>query len=182
MFQIDVPTAAAVEPTPAAPGTPGYFTDGNAIAGTPPTIVPADWFNQITDELLAIVIAGGLTPSKSVRNQVLLAIRSMLLALGGGYPILVNSSQTLSPGVYYTDTSQGPITITTNTFTTECYTFVDATNSWGTNNLTVNGGGYPIGNIVNNTATTFLANVSDYQFSMVPETDPASHVPYWRLV
>jgi hypothetical protein len=95
------------------------------------------------------------------------------IALGGTY---VNSSGTVSPGLYYVDTTAGPITLTVSSTLAGGYTFVDAGNFWGTNNLTVNGGGNPIGNIPTNTASTFLANVSDYQFSMVADA------AYWRLV
>jgi hypothetical protein len=80
MFQIDTSTAAAVEPTPAPAGTPGYFTDGNPATNTPATIVPADWFNQITDELLNVLSAAGITPSKSTRNQVATAISKLVSA------------------------------------------------------------------------------------------------------
>jgi hypothetical protein len=96
-----------------------------------------------------------------------------LIALGGTY---VNSSGTVSPGLYYVDTTAGPITLTVSSTLAGGYTFVDAGNYWGVNNLTVNGGGNPIGNIPTNVAATFLANVSDYQFSMVADAT------YWRLV
>jgi hypothetical protein len=78
MFQIDTSTAAAVEPTPAPAGTPGYFTDGNPATNTPATIVPADWFNQVTDELLNVLAAAGIAPSKATRNQVAAAINKLV--------------------------------------------------------------------------------------------------------
>ncbi|MDE2106940.1 MAG: hypothetical protein KGL39_57530 [Patescibacteria group bacterium] len=80
MFQIDDSTAAAVEPTPAAAGTPGYFTDGNPALGIPATIVSADWLNSITDELIALLSAAGITPAKATRNQVLAAINYLIKA------------------------------------------------------------------------------------------------------
>src|ERR1019366_9306578 len=89
---------------------------------------------------------------------------------------IIATSQTVGPGVYYVDTSGGAVTVTVAAALTGVYTFIDAKNSWGTNNLTVNGGGHNIGNVSTNVAATFLADVSDYQFSI----EAAS--TYWRLV
>ncbi len=78
MFQIDTITAVAVEPAPGAAGTPGFFTDGNPSLGIPATIVSADWFNAISDELLAILTAAGITPVKATHNQVVAAINLLI--------------------------------------------------------------------------------------------------------
>ncbi len=90
--------------------------------------------------------------------------------------IIVSTSQNVGPGTYLVDTSGGPITLTLTSVLIGVYTFIDAKNSWGTNNLTINGNGNNIGNIPSNVAATFLANVSDYQFTI----EAAS--TYWRLV
>ena len=75
MFRVDDPSAVPALPTPGAAGTPGYFTEG--VPGvTPATLVRADFLNMVQDELMAIVVAGGLTPSKTTRNQVLLALQA----------------------------------------------------------------------------------------------------------
>jgi hypothetical protein len=78
MFRIDNSTATAVEPAPSAAGTPGYFTDGDPVSNTPATIVPADWFNQVTDELLNVLVAAGITADKAARDQVASAIGKMI--------------------------------------------------------------------------------------------------------
>lgn len=75
MFRIDDATAATALPAPEAAGTEGYFTEGNPTAGTPATNVRGSWLNMIQEELRAIVVAGGLTPSKTTYNQVLSAIK-----------------------------------------------------------------------------------------------------------
>ncbi|HZU64963.1 MAG TPA: hypothetical protein VFF98_14855 [Novosphingobium sp.] len=75
MFRIDASTAAAALPAPAAAGTPGYFTGGNAGTGVPPTTITADWLNLIQEELMAIVNFAGLAPSKTATNQVLQALQ-----------------------------------------------------------------------------------------------------------
>ena len=77
MFQTDQPTAVLTLPAPAAAGTQGYFTNGSPVAGIPATILDADFVNMLMVELLNVVTAAGLTPSKTAYNQVLTAIRSL---------------------------------------------------------------------------------------------------------
>lgn len=74
MYQYDDPSASSVLPTPAAPGTAGYFTDGNPGGGVPATILRSDFMNSIMMELLNILTAAGITPSKTAYNQVASAI------------------------------------------------------------------------------------------------------------
>lgn len=78
MFRIDVATAAGVIPTPAAAGTPGYFTNGNPATSTPSTVVDADFLNMMQEELYAIATALGAAASKTTRNQALTAIQQMI--------------------------------------------------------------------------------------------------------
>lgn len=100
MFRIDDATAAPSLPTPEAAGSEGYFTEGNPTAGTPATNVRGSWLNMIQEELRAIVVAGGLTPSKTTYTQV----RDAIAAFVGpgrylGTQVIV-ASQTYTPGVY----------------------------------------------------------------------------------
>ncbi len=78
MFPTDQPTAVSSIPTPAAAGTQGFFTGGNPGSGEPATIVDADWLNMIQQELVNVVTAAGLTPSKTTYTQVLSAIRLLV--------------------------------------------------------------------------------------------------------
>jgi len=55
---------------------PGFFTDGSVVAGIAPTEVPADFLNALMLEFLNVVVAGGLSPSKGVTNQMLAAIEN----------------------------------------------------------------------------------------------------------
>lgn len=80
MFRIDHATASPTLPTPSALGTQGYFTEGDPGAGTPATVVTADFLNMLQEELRNVVVAGALTPSKTVRTQV----RDALYALFPG--------------------------------------------------------------------------------------------------
>lgn len=75
MFQVDQPTAVSSLPTPAAAGTPGFFTNGNPVGGIPATILEADFTNMLMMELLNVVTGAGLTPSKTTYTQVLAAIK-----------------------------------------------------------------------------------------------------------
>ncbi|MFM0022202.1 hypothetical protein [Paraburkholderia azotifigens] len=77
MFRIDDATAAGSLPAPEAAGTEGYFTEGNPATNTPATKVRGSWLNMIQEELRAIVVAAGLTPSKTTYNQVLTAIQKL---------------------------------------------------------------------------------------------------------
>lgn len=77
MFQYDDPTASASMQVPAAPGVAGFFTDGSPAGGLPATILRADFMNSVMMELLNIVGAAGITPSKTVNNQVLTAIQAL---------------------------------------------------------------------------------------------------------
>jgi hypothetical protein len=78
MYRTDGATAATSLPTPESALTGGFFTEGNATSGTPATNVRASWLNVIQEELRAVVVAGGLTPSKTTYNQVLDAIKALV--------------------------------------------------------------------------------------------------------
>ncbi len=85
MYQYDDATAVASLPVPAAPGIAGYFTDGNPVTAMPATILRSDYMNMVMMELLNIVTAAGIAPSKTTYNQVLLAIEELIEARTGNY-------------------------------------------------------------------------------------------------
>ena len=82
MHQIDGPNAVNPAPAPGAVGTPGHFSEGNPGAGTPATIVSADWLNAVQGELVNFIEAAGLTLDKADNTQLLQAFA----ALAGAYP------------------------------------------------------------------------------------------------
>jgi hypothetical protein len=86
MFRIDNPTAVPAAPALPGPSTPGYFTNGNPSSAVAATIVDDWWLNQIQEEILAVIGAAGLTPSKADTTQLLQALR--LLAFAGKTPIV----------------------------------------------------------------------------------------------
>lgn len=57
----------------------GQFVDEDPIAGKPGSLIPATWGNSITQEILNVVQAAGMTPNESSNNQLLAALRSPAL-------------------------------------------------------------------------------------------------------
>jgi hypothetical protein len=78
MYQTDQSSAVESLPEPATAGTQGFFTGGNPVSGEAATILDADFLNMTMMELINIVEAAGLTPSKTTYNQVLSAIRILM--------------------------------------------------------------------------------------------------------
>lgn len=54
----------------------GKFTDGNPLLSQAASLDPAAWANNVTDELLNVIVAAGLTPNEAQSNQLLQAIQS----------------------------------------------------------------------------------------------------------
>lgn len=77
MYQIDNSTAAAIIPASTAVGAVGFFTDGNPATGVPATIMPAEFMNMLMMEVLNVLSAAGVTPSKSNFTQLVTAIRAV---------------------------------------------------------------------------------------------------------
>lgn len=63
---------------PVAPASPsiGYPTAGNPGTGTPATKPGPYWYHQITEELMAIITAAGISPAHGVLTQLASAIQS----------------------------------------------------------------------------------------------------------
>lgn len=76
MQRIDNSGAVASLPAAQPAGTPGYFGRGNPGLGLLATPLSADWANMVQEELMGIVLAAGITPSKTDLAQVLAALRS----------------------------------------------------------------------------------------------------------
>lgn len=75
MFWPDTQTGVDVEPArkTVQSAVRKYFTEGGV--GVPPTVPGGDWFNQITNELLNVLAAAGINPSKVEDDQILHAIK-----------------------------------------------------------------------------------------------------------
>lgn len=57
----------------------GKFVDENPVTGSPGSLIPADWGNSVTDELLSVIQAAALAPRETSREQVLAALRALFL-------------------------------------------------------------------------------------------------------
>ena len=70
--------SGAAGSAPAAPASPsiGYPTAGNPGTGTPATKPGPYWYHQITEELMAIITAAGITPAQGTLTQLASAIQS----------------------------------------------------------------------------------------------------------
>lgn len=90
--------SGAVGTAPTAPASPsnGYATDGNPSLGTPATRPGAHWYHKIGEELRAIIVAAGLTPSDSNIHQVLDAIQALFIGLSN----FTGGNQSLGSGGY----------------------------------------------------------------------------------
>lgn len=55
----------------------GKFVDENPLTGTPGSLIPADWGNSVTQEILNVIKAGDLTPDEKKYDQLLQAIQTV---------------------------------------------------------------------------------------------------------
>lgn len=56
------------------------FTEGDPIGGVQATVVTAPWLNDIQEELMSILGAGGVAPVKGTQDQVLKALTGLIRA------------------------------------------------------------------------------------------------------
>lgn len=102
---------AAMPAPPASPGAPGWFTQGDPGGGIPATVPGYEWFNGVQEELVALVLRGGLALDAADQAQ----IRKSLDRLFGGGLRGTAASITLTPddaGLLLVDASGGARTIT----------------------------------------------------------------------
>lgn len=53
----------------------GRFADENPLTGMPGSLIPASWGNGVTQEIINVIQAAGLTPSEQQSNQLLTALQ-----------------------------------------------------------------------------------------------------------
>ncbi|MGC1549431.1 MAG: hypothetical protein WA777_12965, partial [Rhodanobacter sp.] len=103
MYQIDNSSAAATQPASTTPGPPGFFTDGSVTGGIPATIVPAEWLNAVQEELINVLAAAGITPTKNQFSQLATAIKGILQGGTSNYGVDIgtanNYAVTYTPAV-----------------------------------------------------------------------------------
>lgn len=115
--------SGAVGSPPSAPASPstGYTTAGNPSTATPATKPGPYWFHQITEELRAVIVGAGLTPSHTNLEQLKEAIDTLINAgkgLGSSGIVLLNATTTLTNAahvgktVLFDSTATGAFTVT----------------------------------------------------------------------
>jgi len=102
MQRVDNSSASTTLPPPKAPGTAGYFTEGDTLVGTEPTIVDQDWMNSVQEELCNVISAAAITLDKTNRAQLLAALNRLFLP-----KILVTSALTLYVSTTGNDANNG---------------------------------------------------------------------------
>lgn len=75
MFRIDNPSSVTLVPATQAPGTPGYFSEGDVTVGQEATIVTADFMNSVQEEICNAITGSGLTLDKMDRTQLWQALQ-----------------------------------------------------------------------------------------------------------
>lgn len=101
----------------------GKFFDGDPVNGIPASIDPAEWMNAITDELLAVIIAAGLTPAEATLTQLRDAISAIAAsnAPKSNFTAIVDPAATDDSAEGYSAGSKW-----LNTATDEVYVCLDA--------------------------------------------------------
>ena len=111
MQRVSRSTAVPTMPAPPAGGTPGYFTGGNPGLGQAASVPGFEWFNAVQEELIGLILRGGITPSAGDVAQV----RKSLDRLFGGSIASYATNATLSvneAGLVNVDSSGGARVIT----------------------------------------------------------------------
>ncbi|WP_339476449.1 hypothetical protein [Pseudomonas fluorescens] len=74
----------------------GKFVDEDALAGTPGSLIPAQWGNAVTEEMLNVLMAAGLAPDELNNSQLLLAISRLSLISTAQYAVGTAAGNALS--------------------------------------------------------------------------------------
>lgn len=95
MYQYDHPTASPTLPAAGPAGTPGYFNNGDPVAGTPRSVLEQDFMNTLMLELLNVLSAASITPAKGTNDQVAEAIQALIAsATDGSFGFLASAATT----------------------------------------------------------------------------------------
>lgn len=94
----------------------GRFVDEDPLAGTPGSLIPAVWGNGVTQEILSVISAAGMTPSEADTGQLIKALQTIL---GRSSPMRsvvtrLSTSKALTAeelGLVLVDASSGPTTL-----------------------------------------------------------------------
>lgn len=90
MQRVKRSTAAVALPAPPAGGTAGFFAAPNPQGGPVATVPGYEWYNNVQEELLAVVEGAGLVASDTDRTQLRQAIQAMVT--GAQKAVVVNAA------------------------------------------------------------------------------------------
>jgi hypothetical protein len=96
MQRVKRSTAVAILPASPSGGTPGYFARPDPQGGVPATIPGYEFFNNIQEELMAVIEGQGLVASDTDRTQLRQAIAKMIQA---GQRSVIIGGATFAPAV-----------------------------------------------------------------------------------
>lgn len=65
----------------------GKFTDGSSDGTVKPSLDPASWSNAVTDEILNVIVAGGLVPDELDHGQMAVAVANMIANALAGFEV-----------------------------------------------------------------------------------------------
>lgn len=92
--------SGAVVVAPSVPAVPsvGYPTGGNPVGGVPATKPGPYWFHMLTEEMRAVIVAGGVTPDAAVLNQLLQSLPAALASRPEMTRVLASAGYQKLPG------------------------------------------------------------------------------------
>lgn len=79
----------------------GKFIDENVATGQQGSLIPAAWGNAITDEILTVIRAAGITPNESAVNQLHAAIQAISGGAGNGLYVPLSHLTDQNPHAQY---------------------------------------------------------------------------------
>lgn len=77
-----VKTATAIDQKPAysTDGDPGFFRSGDPVQGLPATVPGQDWFNQVQEEIIHVILGAGLALNAEDDTQLYQAVVALIEA------------------------------------------------------------------------------------------------------
>lgn len=111
MQRVSRASAVASLPSPPAGGTPGFFTGGNPALGQAATVPGYEWFNSVQEELLAVILRGGITASGADLAQMRKSLDRLFA--GGISNLFANTTLTIdNAGIVFVDAAASARVIT----------------------------------------------------------------------
>ena len=133
MQRVKRTTAVAVLPADPGGGAPGFFATPNPGGGVPATVPGYEWYNNVQEELMAVIEGQSIAPSGADRTQLRQAIAKMITSAARA---VVIDSVTFNAGVanghaVYWDSANSRFdkALANGTAAQNCVGFADVTNS-----------------------------------------------------